>query len=141
MNKLSIKFNDKLKGINVDIELDRKYTVIFGDSGTYKTMLYDLIREKNIENVLCFNYESKDSDIAESIAKRKSKENLLVVIDDADELFCMQPELMDAILLDTSNTKYLIYTRNWAFTHDSSIWAKIKADNNTLKLKYCFKND
>lgn len=143
MNKMPIKFNDKLKGINVDIELDRKYTIVFGDSGTYKSLLYKTIRDKRINNVLCFNYDSKDADIAGSISKKQSEYEgeLLVIIDDADELFCDQPELVDAILFDTTTTKFLIYVRSWEFTNDASIWAQIKNDNATLKLQYMLKND
>lgn len=143
MNKMPIKFNDKLNGINIDIELDRKYTIVFGDSGTYKSLLYKEIRDKRLNNVLCFNYDSKDADIASSISKKQSEHagELLVVIDDADELFCEQPDLVNAILFDTTTTKFLIYVRSWGFTNDASIWAQIKNDNATLKLQYMLKND
>lgn len=143
MNKMTIKFNDKLRGINVDIELDRKYTIVFGNSGTYKSLLYKIIRDKGLNNVLCFNYDSKDADIAGSIYKKQSEYegDLLVIIDDADELFCKQSELIDTILFDTTTTKFLIYTNNFIFTHDSSLWAQIKNDNATLRLQYRFSND
>lgn len=143
MNKMPIKFNDKLRGINVDIELDRKYTIVFGNSGTYKSLLYEIIRDKGLNNVLCFNYDSKDADIASSISKKQSEYegDLLVIIDDADELFCKQPELIDTILFDITTTKFLIYTNNFIFTHDASLWAQIKNDKNTLRLQYRFSND
>lgn len=143
MNKMPIKFNDKLRGINVDIELDRKYTIVFSNSGTYKSLLYEIIRDKGFNNVLCFNYDSKDADIAGSIYKKQSEYEgeLLVIIDDADELFCKQPELIDTILFDTTTTKFLIYTNNFIFTHDASLWAQIKNDNAALKLQYRFSND
>ena len=143
MNKMPIKFNDKLRRINVDIELDRKYTIVFGNSGTYKSLLYEIIRDKGLNNVLCFNYDSKDADIASSISKKQSEYegDLLVIIDNADELFCKQPELIDTILFDTTTTKFLIYTNNFIFTHDAILWAQIKNDKNTLRLQYRFKND
>ena len=83
-------------------------TILTGDSGTGKTLVFSLIRECMAVNpkLLCINYLDYQSDIRDMISRADGK---LVVIDNADIL--LDDDTRKYISLDDKN-QYLIIGRN-----------------------------
>lgn len=92
----------------VDFRFTNNITILTGDSGTGKTLVFSLIRECMAVNpkLLCINYLDYQSDIRDMISRADGK---LVVIDNADIL--LDDETRKYISLD-GNNQYLIIGRN-----------------------------
>ena len=69
----------------VDFRFTNNITILTGDSGTGKTLVFSFIRECMAVNpkLLCINYLDYQSDIRDMISRADGK---LVVIDNADIL-------------------------------------------------------
>ena len=92
----------------VDFRFTNNITILTGDSGTGKTLVFSLIRECMAVNpkLLCINYLDYQSDIRDMISRADGK---LVVIDNADIL--LDDDTRKYISLDDTN-QYLIIGRN-----------------------------
>ena len=91
-----------------DLVFDDRITLVGGDSGTGKTVLYDMLEDlKQTEEynaIKLFNYKSEDV-----LEKLKQCRNNFVVIDNADIL--MDDEVRQFINFDFSN-QYMLFLRN-----------------------------
>ena len=91
-----------------DLVFDDRITLVGGDSGTGKTVLYDMLEDlKQIEEynaIKLFNYKSEDV-----LEKLKQCRNNFVVIDNADIL--MDDEVRQFINFEFSN-QYMLFLRN-----------------------------
>ncbi len=92
----------------VDFRFANNITILTGDSGTGKTLVFSFIRECMAVNpkLLCINYLDYQSDIRDMISRADGK---LVVIDNADIL--LDDDTRKYISLDDKN-QYLIIGRN-----------------------------
>ena len=92
----------------VDFRFTNNITILTGDSGTGKTLVFSFIRECMAVNpkLLCINYLDYQSDIRDMISRADGK---LVVIDNADIL--LDDDTRKYISLDDTN-QYLIIGRN-----------------------------
>ena len=91
-----------------DLVFDDRITLVGGDSGTGKTVLYDMLEDlKQTEEynaIKLFNYKSEDV-----LEKLKQCRNNFVVIDNADIL--MDDEVRRFINFEFSN-QYMLFLRN-----------------------------
>ena len=91
-----------------DLVFDDRITLVGGDSGTGKTVLYDMLEDlKQTEEynaIKLFNYKSEDV-----LEKLKQCRNKFVVIDNADIL--MDDEVRRFINFEFSN-QYMLFLRN-----------------------------
>ena len=91
-----------------DLVFDDRITLVGGDSGTGKTVLYDMLEDlKQTEEynaIKLFNYKSEDV-----LEKLKQCRNNFVVIDNADIL--MDDEVRQFINFEFSN-QYMLFLRN-----------------------------
>ena len=91
-----------------DLMFDDRITLVGGDSGTGKTVLYDMLEDlKQTEEynaIKLFNYKSEDV-----LEKLKQCRNNFVVIDNADIL--MDDEVRRFINFEFSN-QYMLFLRN-----------------------------
>lgn len=91
-----------------DLVFDDRITLVGGDSGTGKTVLYDILEDlKQTEEynaIKLFNYKSEDV-----LEKLKQCRNNFVVIDNADIL--MDDEVRQFINFEFSN-QYMLFLRN-----------------------------
>ena len=91
-----------------DLVFDDRITLVGGDSGTGKTVLYDMLEDlKQTEEynaIKLFNYKSEDV-----LEKLKQCRNNFVVIDNADIL--MDDEVRQFINFEFSN-QYMFFLRN-----------------------------
>ena len=91
-----------------DLVFDDRITLVGGDSGTGKTVLYDMLEDlKQTEEynaIKLFNYKSDDV-----LEKLKQCRNNFVVIDNADIL--MDDEVRRFINFEFSN-QYMLFLRN-----------------------------
>lgn len=91
-----------------DLVFEDRITLVGGDSGTGKTVLYDMLEDlKQTEEynaIKLFNYKSEDV-----LEKLKQCRNNFVVIDNADIL--MDDEVRRFINFEFSN-QYMLFLRN-----------------------------
>ena len=91
-----------------DLVFDDRITLVGGDSGTGKTVLYDMLEDlKQTEEynaIKLFNYKSEDV-----LEKLKQCRNNFVVIDNADIL--IDDEVRQFINFEFSN-QYMLFLRN-----------------------------
>lgn len=92
----------------VDFRFTNNITILTGNSGTGKTLVFSFIRECMAVNpkLFCINYLDYQSDIRDMISRADGK---LVVIDNADIL--LDDDTRKYISLDDKN-QYLIIGRN-----------------------------
>ena len=103
---------DELKTTHTNFQIffsfNNNITMLMGDSGIGKTVIYTMIQEASVEDdrIVCFNYLDANKNVEEQIRKCQRK---LIVIDNADSL--LDDEIKKYIAFD-GNNQYLIIGRN-----------------------------
>ena len=115
-----------------NLVFDDRITLVGGDSGTGKTVLYDILedlRQTEAYNAIkLFNYKSEDV-----LGKLKQCRNNFIVIDNADIL--MDDEMRRFINFEFSN-QYMLFLRNCDGLNVSDKSFKImKFENNMITLE------
>ena len=115
-----------------DLVFDDRITLVGGDSGTGKTVLYDMLEDlKQTEEynaIKLFNYKSEDV-----LEKLKQCRNNFVVIDNADIL--MDDEVRQFINFEFSN-QYMLFLRNCDGLNVSDKSFKVmKVESNMITLE------
>lgn len=91
-----------------DLEFDDRITLVGGDSGTGKTVLYEMLEDVRLTNeyrtIKLFNYKSDN--FPEAIQQCR---NCFIVVDNADIL--VNDEIRRFINFEFSN-QYLLFSRN-----------------------------
>ena len=98
--------SDKVK---VEIELRSKVTILTGNSGTGKTLLFNTVPStlEDGTQVICFTKKSFTAGLSEAI---RTTSNALFILDRFD--LYKTPDIIDAINKDASN-KFVIISRCW----------------------------
>ena len=115
-----------------DLELDDRITLVGGDSGTGKTVLYEMLEDIRLtdeySSIKLFNYKS-DGFLG---AIRQCKDSFIVV-DNADNL--MNDDVRRFINFEVSN-QYMLFLRNCDGLNVSDKSFKVlKFDNNRITLE------
>lgn len=115
-----------------DLVFDDRITLVGGDSGTGKTVLYDMLGDLRLTDeykaIKLFNYKSDN--LLESIRQCR---NSFVVIDNADIL--MNDEIRRFINFEFSN-QYMLFIRNCDGLNVSDKSFKVlKLDSNRITLE------
>ena len=126
------KIRFKADPFSYDLEFDDRITLVGGDSGTGKTVLYEMLEDIRLtdENkaIKLFNYKSDR--FLESI---KQCRNCFVVIDNADIL--INDDIRRYINFELSN-QYMLFLRNCDGLNVSDKSFKVlKCDNNRITLE------
>ena len=98
----------KADPFSYDLEFDDRITLVGGDSGTGKTVLYEMLEDLRLTNeykaIKLFNYKSDN--FSESIEQCRDS---FIVVDNADNL--MNDEVRSFINFEPSN-QYMLFLRN-----------------------------
>ncbi len=115
-----------------DLEFDDRITLVGGDSGTGKTVLYEMLEDIRLtdeyKSIKLFNYKSDN--LIESI---KQCRDSFIVVDNADIL--INDEVRRFINFEFSN-QYMLFLRNCDGLNVSDKSFKVlKFDNNRITLE------
>lgn len=115
-----------------DLSFDDRITLVGGDSGTGKTVLYEMLQDLKMTDsyraIKLFNYQSEN--IWESLEKCRDN---FIVIDNADIL--IDDEIRKFINFEFSN-QYMLFLRNCDGLNVSDQSFKIlKLENNKITLE------
>ena len=114
------------------LEFDDRITLVGGDSGTGKTVLYEMLEDLRLtdeyKEIKLFNYKSDD--LLESMKQCRDR---FIVIDNADII--VDDEVRRFINFDLSN-QYMLFLRNCDGLNVSDKSFKVlKLDNNRITLE------
>ncbi|MGI6062953.1 ATPase [Blautia sp.] len=115
-----------------DLVFDDRITLVGGDSGTGKTVLYEILEDLRLTNeykaIKLFNYKSD-----EFLEAMKRCRNNFIVIDNADIL--INDDIRTFINFEFSN-QYMLFLRNCDGLNVSDKSFKVlKLDNNRITLE------
>ena len=115
-----------------DLVFEDRITLVGGDSGTGKTVLYEMLEDLKLTNeyhaIKLFNYKSEN--ILENLEKCR---NNFIVIDNADIL--MNDEIRKFINFEFSN-QYMLFLRNCdGLNVSDKSFRVLKFDNNRITLE------
>ena len=122
----------KADPFSYDLEFDDRITLVGGDSGTGKTVLYEILEDLRLtdeyKNIKLFNYRSDNFENS-----LKQCKNNFIVIDNANIL--MNDEIRKFINFEFSN-QYMLFLRNCDGLNVSDKSFKVlKFDNNRITLE------
>lgn len=115
-----------------ELSFDDRITLVGGDSGTGKTVLYEMLEDLKLTDkyhaIKLFNYKSED--LAENLKKCR---NNFIVIDNADIL--INDDIRKFINFETSN-QYMLFLRNCdGLNVSDKSFKELKMDNNRITLE------
>ena len=122
----------KAAPFSYDLVFDDRITLVGGDSGTGKTVLYEMLEDLRLTDeykaIKLFNYKSDD--LLESMKQCRGR---FIVIDNADIL--IDDEVRKFINFEFSN-QYMLFLRNCDGLNVSDKSFKVlKLDNNRITLE------
>ena len=122
----------KAAPFSYDLVFDDRITLVGGDSGTGKTVLYEMLEDLRLTDeykaIKLFNYKSDD--LLESMKQCRDR---FIVIDNADIL--IDDEIRRFINFEFSN-QYMLFLRNCDGLNVSNKSFKVlKLDNNRITLE------
>ena len=122
----------KAAPFSYDLEFDDRITLVGGDSGVGKTVLYEMLEDVRLTDeyraIRLFNYRSDN--FSESIKRCRDS---IIEVDNADNL--MNDEVRKFINFETSN-QYMLFLRNCDGLNVSDKSFKVlKFDNNKITLE------
>ena len=122
----------KADPFSYNLEFDDRITLVGGDSGTGKTVLYEMLEDLRLTDeykaIKLFNYKSDH--FSESIEKCRDS---FIVVDNADNL--IDDEVRRFINFEPSN-QYMLFLRNCDGLNVSNRSFKVlKFDNNRITLE------
>ncbi len=123
----------KADPFSYDLEFDDRITLVGGDSGTGKTVLYEMLEDIRLTDeykaIKLFNYKSDDFFL---VAIKQCRDSFIVV-DNADNL--INDEVRKFINFELSN-QYMLFLRNCDGLNVSDKSFKVlKFDNNRITLE------
>lgn len=133
MNEYITKVGD----VTYNLKFRNTTTIIIGDSGTGKTLLYNRLSDEAVFNqdMKCLNFKF-NGNAYDTISKLKNK---IIIIDNGDLL--LGDKEREFIRKDKSN-QYIIFCKNLkGLPIGWSRLARLKRDGNEIKLYYFMKPD
>lgn len=115
-----------------ELSFDDRITLVGGDSGTGKTVLYEMLEDLKLTDeyhaIKLFNYKSED--LTENLKKCR---NNFIVIDNADIL--IDDDIRKFINFETSN-QYMLFLRNCdGLNASDKSFKELKMENNRITLE------
>ena len=129
------QYKTNTSGVDFDLIFHDALTIVGGESGVGKTLLFKALENDSILgslDAICLNYDDITSGIIDITLK--SSQNKLIVIDNANII--LSPEQMFKISIDRSN-QYIIFAHSIQGLHptEKSI-AELKVKDNKGTLEY-----
>lgn len=130
------EINTRCCGIKFNITLKDRLTLVGGDSGTGKTILYNGIQREALlsdnNNVVCINYNNIVNNDLDYLIKKS--QNKLIIVDNADVVLNRLQRIN--ISMDKNN-QYIIFTHSIdGFKPSEGSIAILDIKNNKGKLKF-----
>lgn len=115
-----------------ELSFDDRITLVGGDSGTGKTVLYEMLEDLKLTDkynaIKLFNYKSED--LTENLEKCR---NNFIVIDNADIL--INDDIRKFINFELSN-QYMLFLRNCdGLNVSDKSFKELKMENNRITLE------
>lgn len=131
--------NLKCNHITFQLKPQSDITLVCGDSGTGKTLLYRLLRAKQqleeIPNLLLYNLNDYQKFPLEEYIELKNISNHLIIVDNADMV--LSPLTRQYIRVNSKNNIYVLFGRDPSnLSLLPSNIAELKRENNIIKLRY-----
>ena len=128
-------YETKQAGIAFKLAIKDNLTLIGGQSGSGKTLLFEAFQSDSVlnenSNITCINYTTDKEIISETLKKSSGK---LFVIDNADII--LNRDQRFNISLDKKN-QYIVFTHSlYGFKPSASSIAELIVENNIDKLHY-----
>lgn len=141
MKNNRIKLN--ISNFNIDIELRETMTLISGNSGTGKSMFYNLVDKAitlgECNNCLCINFDDvKNKEYGVVMYKLSITSNKIIIIDQANYVL-QDPKVAKFINQDIDRGNYYVLIgRSLPIYADARYLAKMKVNGNNIGLRYLF---
>lgn len=128
-------YETKQAGIAFKLAIKDNLTLIGGQSGSGRTLLFEAFQSDSVlnenSNITCINYTTDKEIISETLKNSSGK---LFVIDNADII--LNRDQRFNISLDKKN-QYIVFTHSfYGFKPSASSIAELKVENNIGKLYY-----
>lgn len=128
-------YETKQAGIAFKLAIKDNLTLIGGQSGSGKTLLFEAFQSDSVlsenSNITCINYTTAKEIMSETLKKSSGK---LFVIDNADII--LNRDQRFNISLDKKN-QYIVFTHSlYGFKPSASSIAELIVENNIGKLHY-----
>ncbi len=122
----------KAAPFSYDLEFDDRITLVGGDSGTGKTVLYEMLEDIRLTDeyraIKLFNYQSDN--FVEAI--KQCRDNF-IVIDNAD---CLMNDAVRRFINFELSNQYMLFLRNCdGLSVSDKSFKVLKFDNNRITLK------
>lgn len=137
MNK-SLKFISE-DGLDINLFLRGNRVIVEGDSATGKTYLWKQLNVEEAETVYPVCFENvKNNNSYEAILRFISENRgLIIVIDQANDIFKVRPSFIHFINCDEHN-QYILFGRDLKIAYNLSEVATLEIKNEKATLKYKF---
>lgn len=135
-NLLISKYEISTNGVDFKLKFYDRITLIGGDSGCGKTLLFKAIQEESLISqgsmFKCLDYrDTTDSESIDRVIKSKGK---VIVIDNAGIILTNQNKLD---IIKNTDSKYIIFTHDISgYNSNKNCLATLKVENNIGKLEY-----
>lgn len=126
-------------GLDINLFLRGNRIAVEGDSATGKTYLWKQLNTQEAENIYPICYENiKNNNSYEATLRfiNKSK-GLIIVIDQANDVFRLRPDFIEFIDCDENN-QYILFGRDLEVAHSLSEVATLEIKNGQATLNYKF---
>lgn len=129
------RYRTSSNGVDFDLVFYDPLTIISGESGVGKTLLFKALRNDSILGILdaiCLNYESVTSNIIDITLN--SAQNKIIVIDNADIILTVEQKFK---ISTDQNNQYIVFAHSIRGIHpgEKSI-AELEVKYNKGKLNY-----
>lgn len=129
------KYNTKNCGVEFRLKFNTQITIIDGDSGIGKTVLFKALERDSLLkkiNAVCLNYDDVTSGIIDITLR--SKDSRLIVIDNADTILTDKDKLSIAL---NNTAQFIIFAHSIeGFPTSNQGIAELVVKNNKGKLVY-----
>ena len=124
-------------GLEIRFFLRGNRIIIEGDSATGKTYVWKQLNAQNAENVYPICYENiKNNNSYEAIIKFiAQKKEMIIVIDQANDVFQLRPDFIPFIDCDENNP-YILFGRDLEIDYNLSEIATLEIKDNQATLNY-----
>lgn len=133
-----LKFKSE-DGLDVNLFLRGNRVVVEGDSATGKTYLWKQLNNQEVQNVYPICYENvKNNNSYEAIIRFiGGSKGIIIVIDQANDVFRLRPDFKEFINCDENN-QYILFGRDLEIDYNLSEVATLIINNNQATLTYKF---
>ena len=127
MEELLIKrLRLQVNGIRFNLKFMDRLTLVDGETGVGKTMLFKAIKRKNLENVICLNWVDSENGNLQHVLE--TARNKVIIIDNGDVALNIKQRFK--VSLDDNN-QYIVFCHNtYGFKPVQKSISRLKVEDN-----------